>query len=84
MRANSSKRLYTASKIPPKNRLWPPRKGSALQEVFPPGYVTEYTEITLKNLGLENLDLQQMHVWEDDWSQHDELWDELKCSQTGR
>jgi aryl-alcohol dehydrogenase-like predicted oxidoreductase len=74
-------KLYTASKIPPKNRKWPPRKGSTLDEVFPPDYMREYTERTLENLGQPRVDLMQLHVWEDDWAR-DERWqrvvDDLK------
>ena len=74
-------KLYTASKIPPKNRKWPPRKGSALDEVFPPEYMREYTERTLENLRAPRVDLMQLHVWEDAWAR-DERWqrvvDDLK------
>ena len=32
----------------------------------------EYTNKSLKNLGLETIDLMQFHVWEDAWSDQDE------------
>ncbi|MFK7970509.1 MAG: aldo/keto reductase [Bacteroidia bacterium] len=66
------KMLYVASKIPPKNFIWPSRRGSKLEEVFPAGHIREYTEKSLSNLGLEQIDLMQFHVWEDDWSDNDE------------
>ncbi|WP_337174367.1 aldo/keto reductase [Paludisphaera sp.] len=65
------KRLYTATKIPPKNRQWPSRRGSKLEECFPPEYIREYTEKSLDNLGVATIDLQQFHVWEDDWADDD-------------
>jgi aryl-alcohol dehydrogenase-like predicted oxidoreductase len=81
VRANPGKRLYTASKVPPKNRKWPSQRGSTLEETFPPDYVEEYVHLSLKNLGLERVDLMQFHVWEDDWLA-DERWskklDELR------
>ncbi len=81
VRANPAKKLYTASKIPPKNFKWPSRRGFKLEDVFPPDHIREYTEKTLSNLGLEQLDLMQFHVWEDDWAE-DERWqkatDDLK------
>jgi aryl-alcohol dehydrogenase-like predicted oxidoreductase len=81
VRANLDKRLYTASKIPPKNRKWPSLRGSTLDDAFPPEYIREYTEKSLGNLGLSSLDLMQFHVWEDDWSR-DDRWiramDDLK------
>jgi aryl-alcohol dehydrogenase-like predicted oxidoreductase len=67
VRANAGKRLYTATKIPPKNRKWPSRAESPLDDCFPPEYIDEYVEKSLKNIGIETLDLMQFHVWEDAW-----------------
>src|SRR5687767_4732 len=39
VRANPEQRLYTATKVPPKNRAWPPRRESTLAEVFPADYI---------------------------------------------
>ncbi|HEX7956264.1 MAG TPA: aldo/keto reductase [Pyrinomonadaceae bacterium] len=81
VRANPGRRLYTASKVPPKNRKWPSLRGSALDDTFPPDYVEEYVHLSLKNLGLERVDLMQFHVWEDGWLE-DDRWskklDELR------
>jgi aryl-alcohol dehydrogenase-like predicted oxidoreductase len=71
-RAHPNDKLYIATKIPPKNRKWPSRRGSPLAEVFPADYINEYTERSLKNLGVETIDLQQFHVWEDAWANMDE------------
>jgi aryl-alcohol dehydrogenase-like predicted oxidoreductase len=82
VRANPDKKLYTASKIPPKNRAWPSRRGVALDETFPPDHIEEYVHSSLRNAGLESLDLMQFHVWQDDWVE-DERWakkmDELRA-----
>ncbi len=67
--ANPDRTLYTATKIPPKNRTWPSRRGFPLEEVFPPDHIREYTEKSLTNLGLPCVDLMQFHVWEDDWAE---------------
>jgi aryl-alcohol dehydrogenase-like predicted oxidoreductase len=67
VRANPDRRLYTASKVPPLNRKWPSRRGSTLDETFPPDYVEEYVHKSLANLGLGRIDLMQFHVWEDEW-----------------
>lgn len=81
VRAHPDQRLFTASKIPPKNRKWPSLPDSALDEVFPADYIREYTHRSLENLGLDRLDLMQFHVWEDAWAA-DERWqracDDLK------
>src|SRR5215210_322815 len=73
VRANPDKRLYTATKIPPKHRQWPSRRGDKLDDVFPSDYIREYAERSLENLGLPRVDLLQFHVWEDDWAD-DERW----------
>jgi aryl-alcohol dehydrogenase-like predicted oxidoreductase len=73
IRKNPGKTLYTASKIPPKNRVWPSRRGFKLDDVFPADYIRSSTETSLKFLGLPKLNLMQFHVWEDDWAL-DERW----------
>ncbi len=66
------KKLYAATKIPPKNRKWPSKPEYVLKEVFPNDYIIEYTEKSLKNLDIESIDLLQFHVWEDSWANNDE------------
>ncbi len=68
VREHPGQRLFIASKIPPKNRTWPSRRGFALADVFPPEHVRSSVEASLKNLGLNSLDLIQFHVWEDEWA----------------
>jgi len=67
LRANPGKTLYTATKIPPKNRRWPSRREFSLDESYPPDYIEEYLNKSLKNIGVETLDLIQFHTWEDGW-----------------
>jgi aryl-alcohol dehydrogenase-like predicted oxidoreductase len=61
------KKLYVATKIPPKNRRWPSRREFSLDDCFPPEYIVEYVEKSLANIGVETLDLIQFHTWEDKW-----------------
>ena len=68
LRANPGRRLYTATKVPPKNRRWPSQRGDRLADIFPAAYIREYAERSLENLGREALDLLQFHVWEDAWA----------------
>lgn len=83
VRRHPSKKLYTASKIPPKNFQWPAKPEYAFEDSYPTSHIMEYTEKTLKNLGLEQIDLMQFHTWDDGWS-HREEWqravEELKTS----
>lgn len=74
VRAHPDKKLYTASKIPPKNRQWPSARGMRLDDVFPADYIDEYANKSLENLGIPTLDLMQFHVWEDEWAKDDRWW----------
>jgi aryl-alcohol dehydrogenase-like predicted oxidoreductase len=67
VRDNAGKRLYTATKIPPKNLQWPSRREFSLDDSFPPDHIEEYVHKSLENAGLESFDLVQFHVWEDHW-----------------
>jgi aryl-alcohol dehydrogenase-like predicted oxidoreductase len=64
--------VYIATKVPPKNRLWPARPGIGIEEVFPYDYIVQSTEQSLRNLHRETVDLQQLHVWNPDWIDRDE------------
>lgn len=73
VRANPDRTLYTATKVPPRNREWPSRRGVPLDEVFPQDYVESCVTRSLENTGLDRIDLMQFHVWEDDWA-NDDRW----------
>jgi len=81
IRANPERRLYSATKIPPKNRQWPARREYSLDDCFPPDHIEEYVHLSLENSGLESFDLVQFHTWEDVWVD-DDRWankiDELR------
>ena len=67
-----SRDVIIASKVPPKNYIWPAEKGSKLHDVFPREYVLAALDQSLKNLGREQVDVYQFHVWNDDWANMDE------------
>jgi aryl-alcohol dehydrogenase-like predicted oxidoreductase len=69
--------VYVATKVPPENRIWPAQAGSALEEVFPPGHISQCAEQSLRNLGMETVDLLQLHVWNDEWADSAELVEEV-------
>jgi aryl-alcohol dehydrogenase-like predicted oxidoreductase len=68
----ASRRVYVASKVPPKNRIWPAPSGVGIEEAFPRDYIVRSTEESLKNLGLESLDVQQFHTWNPEWTDREE------------
>ena len=71
IRANRDKSLYTATKIPPKDKQWPAPPDSTLANTYPPDHVEEYVHRSLENAGLESFDLMQFHTWEDNWLRDD-------------
>ena len=85
VKRHSQTKLYVATKVPPKNRKWPSKPEFKLTDVFPSDYIIEFTEKSLQNLGVETIDLQQFHVWEDDWAKQDE-WKEAitRLTQQGK
>jgi aryl-alcohol dehydrogenase-like predicted oxidoreductase len=64
--------LIVATKIPPKNGIWPARPGTPLSEVFPFDWIVSATEQSLKNLEAERVDIQQLHVWTPEWLETDD------------
>ena len=76
-------RIYVATKVPPKNQLWPARPGIGIEKVFPHDYILRSAERSLRNLGVETIDLLQLHVWNPEWIARDD-WrralEELKGS----
>jgi aryl-alcohol dehydrogenase-like predicted oxidoreductase len=69
---NSLHRLFAATKIPPLNRVWPAQPTTPIEEVFPYDYIIRSTEESLRNLGVEQIYLQQFHVWTDSWTATEE------------
>ena len=73
LRENRSRDLIAATKVPPKNLVWPASPKHKLGDVFPPDHIRQYAEKSLQNLGVETIDLLQFHVWNDGWAK-DESW----------
>jgi len=79
----SGRKVYVATKVPPKNRVWPAGASTPIEDVFPYEYIIECAEESLRNLGMERIDLLQLHVWNDAWVERDEwkrAFEELKRS----
>ena len=69
---DAPRKVYVATKVPPKNRLWPAPAGVGIEEAFPRDYIIRSTEESLKNLRLDIIDLQQLHVWNPEWTDREE------------
>jgi aryl-alcohol dehydrogenase-like predicted oxidoreductase len=77
IKANPDKKLYLATKVPPKTLHYPARPNDELNESYPPEYVEEYIHKSLENLGTETIDLIQIHTWDDKWLQDESLFKKL-------
>ena len=71
VRSDPNKRLYTATKIPPKTLQWPAPPESTLMDSYPPDHVEDYTHRSLRNADLQHFDLIQLHTWSDEWMRDD-------------
>lgn len=69
---DSFRKIYVATKIPPKNGIWPASPSTPMTEVFPQDYIIQCTEQSLRNLNVEQIYLQQFHVWTDAWTKTEE------------
>lgn len=63
----TDKPYRVATKVPAKTMDWPARPGLDIRKAFPADWIIECTEDSLKRLGMERVDLQQMHIWTDAW-----------------
>ncbi len=70
--------LFVCTKIPPMNYQWPARHDAPLEEVFPSQHILSSCEQSLRNLGLETIDLLQLHVWAPAWADRDEWWEAME------
>lgn len=77
VRANPGKKLFTATKMPPKNFQWPSRREFTLDDCFPPDHIQKYVESSLENAGLDAFDLMQFHTWEDGWLADDRWYAQM-------
>jgi len=68
LKQDPGKRLYVASKVPPKNRKWPASREYAYVDVFPRDHVVQHAEMIREAIGVAQIDLLQFHVWDDSWT----------------
>lgn len=71
--ANPGKRLYSASKIPPKNGKWPAQPSYDYNDVFPAEHVFAHADKIRQALGVDTIDVLQFHVWDDGWTDRPEF-----------
>jgi aryl-alcohol dehydrogenase-like predicted oxidoreductase len=59
--------VFVATKVPPKNGIWPAPNGIDPAKAFPGKHIRTSLDKSLRASGLEAFDVLQFHVWSDDW-----------------
>jgi len=75
---NTGKRIYAASKIPPKNLKWPASPKDNYGDVFPAAHVFKYARRIRETLGVDSIDVLQFHVWDEGWTDEPEFRDTVE------
>ncbi|MFE0628473.1 aldo/keto reductase [Streptomyces sp. NPDC058864] len=66
-RARAGEEVLVATKVPPRNRLWPAPDGVDPADAFPGDHIRESLDTSLRASGLDHFDVLQFHVWSDEW-----------------
>ncbi|MET7647362.1 aldo/keto reductase [Streptomyces sp. NPDC005426] len=67
VRERTGDEVLVATKVPPRNGVWPPADGTDPSEAFPGAYIRSSLETSLRASGLDHFDVFQFHVWSDEW-----------------
>ncbi len=67
VRERAGEQVFVATKVPPKNGVWPAPAGLDPAETFPGAHIRESLETSLRASGLDHFDVLQFHVWSDEW-----------------
>ncbi len=70
-RGGPGERIYVATKIPPRGKLWwTEPEFDDLEQFYTPEYLRERVELSLRRLGVEAIDLMQLHTWTRGFNKH--------------
>jgi aryl-alcohol dehydrogenase-like predicted oxidoreductase len=67
---NPEKEIVVATKVAPKNDKWPADPKDRIEDVFPKQHIIDYTKRSQDYLGIDRIDIQQLHVWDDSWTEN--------------
>lgn len=74
--------IFVATKLPPKNGHWAPPSWTPLEKSFPLDYIEKEVETSLTNMGIDCIDLYQLHTWCETWNTRDDLFAVLEKLKT--
>ena len=78
LKERKNERVYVATKIPPAPGAWPPSPYDRIEERYPAEYLRKQLEISLRNLGVDCIDLLQLHTWTRAWNRNPLALDTLR------
>ncbi len=70
LKEHKGDRIYVATKIPPAPGNWPPSPYDRIEERYPAEYLRKQLEFSLRNLGVDCIDLLQLHTWMRAWNRN--------------
>ena len=73
-----SETIHVATKVPPKNGIWPAPDDARVEDVFPAEHVSRCAQRSLGNLGVDTIDVLQFHVWNDSWADQGDWRDAIE------
>lgn len=68
--AGKSEKIFVATKTPPAAGIWPPSPYCRADERYSETYLRENIATRCANLGVEKLDLLQLHTWTRAWNRN--------------
>ncbi|HEX9057845.1 MAG TPA: aldo/keto reductase [Ktedonobacterales bacterium] len=79
-------RVPVATKVPPRDLNWETTPGETpIHRKFPPRYLIERCEKSLRNLETDCLDVYQLHTWNSSWNDETEWYEAmLKLREQGK
>ena len=71
-------KLFVATKTPPAAGPWPPSPYCSIEDRYPESYLRENVDQRRRNLGVDTIDLLQLHTWTRAWNKNPRALDTLK------
>ncbi len=68
LKRRGNPKVLVATKTPPQQGAWPPSPYCRWQDRYPESYLRANVEERLRNLGVERIDLLQLHTWTRAWN----------------
>jgi aryl-alcohol dehydrogenase-like predicted oxidoreductase len=71
-------RVPVGTKVAPMDQVWETTPGvSQIRDKFPARYLIDRCEVSLRNLGIDCLDVYYLHTWSPSWNQETEWYETM-------